>query len=103
MTIDISDIKCFIKLPKKKGGKDLAFAEVTIADTLIIKGFRISRTDKVDRDLQAEVWIQPPTIRRSDYGYVKVAYFNDPKLWVEIKSLIFEKYEELRKSIPFTK
>lgn len=95
-TLEISDFTVRVNLINR--GKLLATADVIILNTLVIHGFRLSKSKYEDERLKEDVWIQPPCYKNFE-NYKKIFYLENRELWAKLKELIFSEYasEQLKK------
>lgn len=89
-TLKIDDVK-IQKIQIKENGQLLATADMEYLG-LVVHGFRIMRTDKFDKDIAYNLWIQVPVVQA--YGrYIDLIRILDKNSWKELKVKIFREYQ----------
>lgn len=86
----LEDIK-IQKINLKSEGKLLAIVELEYLGVLM-RGFRISRSEQLDRDISAYVWIQPPC-SKAYTKWIKLIRFLDDEVWRQLKAKIYAAYQ----------
>ncbi len=88
--INIENIKVH-RLQVKNEGILLATVELEYLG-FIIKGFRVTRSDKLDRDTSDYVWIQAPAVNAGG-KWIELVRINDKEIWQQVKVKIFKEYQ----------
>lgn len=88
--LNVNDIK-ISKIQIKGEGKLLAIVQLEYLGVLM-RGFRIMRSEELDRDISAYIWIQPPCAKA--YGqWIKLIRFLDDEVWRQLKAKVHADYQ----------
>lgn len=99
MTININDIEIKIKLLNY----DTIFAQATliICRDIEIKGWKVLKSNRPHKYLNAYVWIQAPSIKAGS-SWKETVFINNESLYREVEMKVYEKYLEEKERQGFT-
>lgn len=86
----MDDVKIH-RMQIKDEGKLLATLDLEYLG-FVIRGFRITRTDKLDSDIKNYAWIQPPCVNARN-KWIELIRVSDKEAWKLLKIKIFGEYQ----------
>ena len=87
--MDTSQVTVIIK--KVSSCNSILAQATVIYECIEIHGFTIASSAHRDKDIDEMMYIQPPRKKVGPY-WKNIAYFNDEKVWREIKIKIHDQY-----------
>jgi hypothetical protein len=88
-------IKVVVNLTPPNGKYLLARVKVILYESLIIDGWTISKSIKIDERFQASIWIQSPRVKLGNNFWLTIVSITDKEVRDLIEEKIYDTYHRL--------